>query len=133
MPTQEDLDASVLAELAALRMQVPGVAGCVVAGVDGLLMLYDTTIGTEPHDVAALAAGAHGISRTTGAVLGQGGFSDVTIHNQNGYLTVYAIGDLALLVVIGEGGLNIARLHLEARSVTAKLSGMLKIRPAHHM
>ncbi|WP_436528820.1 roadblock/LC7 domain-containing protein [Actinoplanes sp. HUAS TT8] len=123
----------VLSELARLRMQVPGVLGCVVAGVDGLLMLYDTTTGTEPHDVAALAAGAHGISRTTGAVLGQGGFSDVTIHNQNGYLSVYAIGELALLVVIGDGQLNIARLHLEARPVTNRLSEMLQIRPAHHM
>lgn len=123
----------VLTELARLRVQVPGVLGCVVAGVDGLLMLYDTTNSTEPHDVAALAAGAHGISRTTGAVLGQGGFSDVTIHNQNGYLSVYAIGDLALLVVIGDGQLNIARLHLEARPVTNRLSEMLQIRPAHHM
>lgn len=123
----------VLSELARLRVQVPGVLGCVVAGVDGLLMLYDTTTGTEPHDVAALAAGAHGISRTTGAVLGQGGFSDVTIHNQNGYLTVYAVGELALLVVIGDGQLNIARLHLEARPVTNRLAEMLQIRPAHHM
>ncbi len=123
----------VLSELARLRVQVPGVLGCVVAGVDGLLMLYDTTTGTEPHDVAALAAGAHGISRTTGAVLSQGGFSDVTIHNQNGYLTVYAVGELALLVVIGDGQLNIARLHLEARPVTNRLAEMLQIRPAHHM
>jgi predicted regulator of Ras-like GTPase activity (Roadblock/LC7/MglB family) len=131
MTTTEDQH--VLAELASLRMQVPGVLGCVVAGVDGLLMLYDTTTGTEPHDVAALAAGAHGISRTTGAVLGQGGFSDVTIHNQNGYLSVYAIGELALLVVIGNGQLNIARLHLEARPVTNRLAEKLQIRPAHHM
>ncbi|GAA2885703.1 dynein regulation protein LC7 [Actinoplanes cyaneus] len=123
----------VLTELARLRVQVPGVLGCVVAGVDGLLMLYDTTTGTEPHDVAALAAGAHGISRTTGGVLSQGGFSDVTIHNQNGYLSVYAIGELALLVVIGDGQLNIARLHLEARPVTNRLAEMLQIRPAHHM
>jgi predicted regulator of Ras-like GTPase activity (Roadblock/LC7/MglB family) len=126
-------DQRVLAELAGLRLRVPGVAGCVVAGVDGLLILYDTAVGTEPHDVAALAAGAHGISRTTGAILGQGGFSDVTVHNQNGYLSVYAIGELALLVVIGEAGLNIARLHLEARPVTNRLAEMLQIRPVHHM
>ncbi|MEV6302518.1 roadblock/LC7 domain-containing protein [Actinoplanes sp. NPDC051861] len=120
------------AELAALRHQVPGVLGCVVAGVDGLLILHDTPqSSTEPHDVAALAAGAHGISRTTGAVLGQGGFSEVTIHNQNGYLAVYAIGELALLIVIGDGGLNIARLHLEARPVVARLAGLLQLRTAN--
>ncbi|AEV86651.1 hypothetical protein ACWT_5634 [Actinoplanes sp. SE50] len=98
----------------------------------GLLMFHDTTTGIEPHDVAALAAGAHGISRTTGAVLGQGGFTDVTMHHQNDHLTVYGIGEPAPLVVIGEGGLNIARLHLEARPVTNRLSEILQICPAHH-
>ncbi|WP_328470954.1 roadblock/LC7 domain-containing protein [Actinoplanes sp. NBC_00393] len=119
---------AVYAELAALRYQVPGVLGCVVAGVDGLLVLHDTSTGTEPHDVAALAAGAHGISRTAGAVLQQGGFTEVTIHNQSGYLAVYAIGELALLAVLGDGGLNIARLHLEARTVTARLAELLQLR-----
>jgi predicted regulator of Ras-like GTPase activity (Roadblock/LC7/MglB family) len=121
----------VYAELAHLRYQVPGVLGCVVAGVDGLLILHDQTSGPEPHDVAALAAGAHGISRTTGQILHQGGFADVTIHNQNGYLSVYGIGDLALLAVIGDGGLNIARLHLEARPVTARLATLLQLRTLH--
>ncbi|MEV6347570.1 roadblock/LC7 domain-containing protein [Actinoplanes sp. NPDC051851] len=130
MTAPGDIDQPVYTELAGLRYQVPGVLGCVVAGVDGLLILHDTSTGTEPHDVAALAAGAHGISRTTGAVLGQGTFADVTIHNSNGYLAVYAIGDLALLAVIGEGNLNIARLHLEARPVTARLANILQIRSA---
>ncbi|MGK5680588.1 roadblock/LC7 domain-containing protein [Actinoplanes sp. URMC 104] len=118
---------AVRAELASLRHQVTGVRGCVIAGVDGLLILHDTASGPEPHDIAALAAGAHGISRTCGAALQQGGFQEVTIRNQGGYLSVYAVGELALLAVIGDSGLNIARLHLEARPVTARLAGLLKI------
>jgi len=118
-------------ELAALRHQVPGVRGCVIAGVDGLLILHDTMTGAEPHDVAALAAGAYGISRTTGAVLRQGTFSEVTIRSQDGYLAVYAVGDLALLAVIGDGGLNIARLHLEARPTTQRLGAMLTVGVSH--
>ena len=128
--TSPDTHHPVHAELAALRYQVPGVLGCVVAGVDGLLVLHDTNSKTEPHDVAALAAGAHGISRTTGNVLNQGGFTEVTIHNRNGYLAVYAIGDLALLAVIGDGALNIARLHLEARPVTTRIAELLQLRTA---
>jgi len=119
---------SVRGELAALRHQVSGVNGCVIAGVDGLLILHDTQTSAEPHDIAALAAGAHGISRTCGAALQQGAFSEVTIRNQGGYLAVYAVGELALLAVIGDSGLNIARLHLEARPVTARLAAMLQIR-----
>jgi predicted regulator of Ras-like GTPase activity (Roadblock/LC7/MglB family) len=118
---------AVRGELAALRHQVTGVSGCVIAGVDGLLILHDTMTAAEPNDIAALAAGAHGISRTCGAALQQGAFSEVTIRNQGGYLAVYAVGDLALLAVIGDSGLNIARLHLEARPVTARLTVMLSI------
>ena len=118
----------VRAELAALRHQVTGVRGCVITGVDGLLILHDTVSSTEPHDIAALAAGAHGISRTCGAALQQGTFQEVTIRNKGGYLAVYAIGELALLAVIGDSGLNIARLHLEARPVTARLASLLQIR-----
>ncbi|WP_239133145.1 roadblock/LC7 domain-containing protein [Paractinoplanes durhamensis] len=118
-------------EMAGLRHQVIGVRGCVIAGVDGLLILNEPTIGVEPHDVAALAAGAYGLSRTTGGVLGQGSFSEVTIRSQNGYLAVYAVGELALLAVIGDSGSNIARLHLEARPVTQRLADMLTIDASH--
>ena len=122
---------AVRAELAALRHQVTGVQGCVVAGVDGLLILHDSIVGHEPHDIAALAAGAHGISRTCGAALRQGGFQECTIRNQHGSLAIYAAGTLALLAVIGDESLNIARLHLEARQTTARLAPMLEIRTAH--
>jgi predicted regulator of Ras-like GTPase activity (Roadblock/LC7/MglB family) len=118
---------SVRAELAALRHQVTGVRGCVVAGVDGLLILHDTFPDAEPHDIAALAAGAHGISRTCGAALRQGDFRECTIHNQTGYLAIYAVGQLALLAVVGDSGLNIARLHLEARQATTRLDLLLTI------
>ncbi len=123
---------AIRAELALLRHQVTGVRGCVIAGVDGLLVLHDTVSGPEPHDIAALAAGAHGISRTCGAALQQGGFQEVTIRNEGGYLSVYAIGDLALMAVIGDSGLNIARLHLEARPVTARLAKLLNIQTVDH-
>ena len=121
---------AVRAELAALRHQVPGVQGCVIAGVDGLLILHDTLAGPEPHDIAALAAGAHGISRTCGAALRQGGFQECTIRSQHGYLAIYAVGDLALMAVLGDEGLNIARLHLEARQSTTRLVALMQIQSA---
>ncbi|XVU26034.1 roadblock/LC7 domain-containing protein [Actinoplanes sp. CA-054009] len=128
---QTDPYQAVRGEMAALRHQVTGVRGCVIAGVDGLLILHDTVSSTEPHDIAALAAGAHGISRTCGAALGQGAFQEVTIRNTGGYLSVYAIGELALLAVIGDSGLNIARLHLEARPVTTRLARLLNVQTSH--
>ena len=126
--SSSDQQQAVRAELAALRHQVTGVTGGVIAGVDGLLILHDTMTGTEPHDLAALAAGAHGISRTCGSALGQGGFHECTIHNEKGYLVVYAVGGLALLAVLGDDRLNVARLHLEARRITGRLAEMLDIK-----
>ncbi|GLY04449.1 MULTISPECIES: roadblock/LC7 domain-containing protein [Actinoplanes] len=115
-------------EMASLRQQVPGVLGTVLGGVDGLLVLDDVLEGVRPHDIAALAAGAHGISRTCGNALGQGQFSEVTIRNLGGSLAVYAVGELALLAVIGDGTLNVARLHIEARPVIGRIAALLQIR-----
>jgi predicted regulator of Ras-like GTPase activity (Roadblock/LC7/MglB family) len=114
-------------ELSGLRHQVVGVTGCIIAGVDGLLILHDSRSPGEPHDVAAMAAAAHGISRTCGGALGQGAFQEVTIRNREGCLAVYGIGDLALLAVVGDGMVNIARLHMEARPVLGRLAQMLDL------
>jgi predicted regulator of Ras-like GTPase activity (Roadblock/LC7/MglB family) len=124
---------AVRGELAALRHQVAGVRGCVIAGVDGLLVLHDSVSGAEPHDVAALAAAAHGVSRTCGAVLDHGTFREVTIRNRDGYLAIYALDELNLLAVIGDGGLNIARLHLEVRAAVDHLAATLEAGTVRHV
>jgi predicted regulator of Ras-like GTPase activity (Roadblock/LC7/MglB family) len=112
-------------ELASLRHAVTGVLGCVIAGVDGLMLLTDLNNGADPHDLAALAAATFGVGRQTGVALRQGAFRESTIHSQRGYFAVYAINDRALLAVLGGEGMNIARLHLEARAVTSRLNTML--------
>ncbi|GAA1645819.1 roadblock/LC7 domain-containing protein [Actinoplanes couchii] len=121
-----DPQRSLRQELAGLRHQVAGVTSCIIAGVDGLLVLFDSRSDHEPHDVAAMAAAAHGISRTCGSALNQGGFQEVTIRNQQGCLAVYGIGDLSLLAVVGDGTVNVARLHLEARPVLGRLAVLLE-------
>jgi predicted regulator of Ras-like GTPase activity (Roadblock/LC7/MglB family) len=117
---------AILNELAELRNTVTGVQGCVIAGVDGLLIMYDTGGGPEPHDLAALAAAAVGVARQTGLSLRQGGFSSSTIHSHRGYFTVYAVGDTALLAVVGDQGMNVARLHLEARTLAPRIAALLR-------
>jgi uncharacterized protein len=118
----------VLAELARLRELVSGVQGCVIAGVDGLLVLHDLGNGPEPHDLAALAATTFGVGRQCGLALRHGPFRESTLRSTNGYFTVYAISDTALLAVLGDERLNVARLHLEARLVTAKLAQLTNIK-----
>ena len=115
------------AELAALKQSVSGVIGSVIAGVDGLLILHDLSGSQEPHDLAALAATTYGLGRQTGMALRQGAFRESTIRSHKGYFSVYAVSDAALLAVLGGEGLNIARLHLEARAVTERLVSMLDV------
>nr|MDT0660780.1 roadblock/LC7 domain-containing protein [Micromonospora sp. DSM 115978] len=126
-PGGPDNTKAAYAELASLRHAVTGVLGCVIAGVDGLMLLTDLTTGPDPHDLAALAAATFGVGRQTGVALRQGAFRESTIHSQRGYFSIYAINDRALLAVLGGEGMNIARLHLEARSVTTRLHTMLEV------
>jgi predicted regulator of Ras-like GTPase activity (Roadblock/LC7/MglB family) len=124
--SHQDTAKAILKELEALRERVTGVRGCVIAGVDGMLILYDLGGGPEPHDLAALAAASVGVGRQTGLALRHGGFRETTIHSHRGYFAVYAIGETALLAVVGDDGVNVARLHLEARTVTPHLAAMLR-------
>jgi uncharacterized protein len=113
-------------ELASLRERIPGVRGCIVVGVDGLLLFQDGTTGQDPHDLAALAAAAFGIGRQTGAVLKQGPHRDTTIHSDHGYYAIYSVNDSTLLGFIGESGLNLARLHMEFRASAERIDQALR-------
>ena len=117
----------VLAELARLRELVGGVKGCVVAGVDGLLILHDLDKTPEPHDLAALAAATAGVGRQSGLALRHGPFRESTLRSHRGYFTVYAIGETTLLAVVGDERMNVARLHLEARLVIDRLAELINV------
>jgi predicted regulator of Ras-like GTPase activity (Roadblock/LC7/MglB family) len=120
-------DPAAYTELAGLRERVPGVRGCVIASTDGMLVIHDLGAGPEPYDLAALASSAFGVGRQCGFALGQGPFHESTIRSHNGYFTVYAVGKVALLAVLGDDGLNVARLHLEARPVAERLVDLLRV------
>ncbi|UWP87243.1 roadblock/LC7 domain-containing protein [Dactylosporangium fulvum] len=117
--------AAVRAQLTDLRLRVPGVRGSVLAGVDGLLITHDLATGGEPHDLAALAATTFGLGRQSALVLGQSPFRDATMRSQGGYFTVYAVDTDRLMAVLGDDGLNVARLHLEARPTAQHLADLL--------
>ncbi|WP_320066865.1 roadblock/LC7 domain-containing protein [Micromonospora sp. RTGN7] len=111
--------------LAELRVQIPGVHGCVLGGVDGLMITHNLQTDVDPNDLAALAATTYGLGRQVGLRLGQGDFQQSTVRNANGYLSVYAVSTQALLAVVGEDTINVARLHLHAPSVAERLAALL--------
>ncbi|WP_329012670.1 roadblock/LC7 domain-containing protein [Micromonospora rifamycinica] len=112
-------------ELAELRHQIPGVHGCVLGGVDGLLITHNLQNEVDPDDLAALTATTFGLGRQVGMRLGQGEFQQSTVRNQEGYLSVYAVSEQALLAVVGTDAVNVARLHLHAPAVASRLAVLL--------
>ncbi len=121
----EGVRGALLAELTGLQQRVAGLRVWVVGGMDGLLFLHSGRGGAEPHDLAALAAAALGVGRQTGMSLRQGAFRECTIHSERGYFSVYALGDSTLLALAGDDGINVARLHLEVRTLAPRLVAIL--------
>lgn len=114
----------VLAELRALREQVAGVTEASVAAVDGLLVTADTE-GGRPEALAALAAATLGLGKRAGREVGMGKLREVVIRCGGGHIVVYAIRDEALLVVLGDEGLDVARLHVASRATVERLGVLL--------
>jgi uncharacterized protein len=116
----------VLAELAALREQVAGVTNSAVASVDGMLVTHDAG-DVRPEVLAAMAAAALGLGKSTGAEVGMGELREVTTRCAGGHIVVYAIRQSYLLVVLGDEGLDITRLHLYTRPAVTRLGDLLSV------
>jgi predicted regulator of Ras-like GTPase activity (Roadblock/LC7/MglB family) len=55
----------------------------------------------------------------------QGTLRQTIVYSSGGYMAVYAIDPMALIVVLGDEGLNIARLHLQARPAIERIASIL--------
>ncbi|MFG2004539.1 roadblock/LC7 domain-containing protein [Spirillospora sp. NPDC048911] len=125
MPSTGASTETVLAELHTLRDKVTGLTDSAVASVDGILIASDTDE-VRPDVLAALAAAALGLGKSTGKEVGMGELREVVTRCQSGHIVVYAIGDSGLLVILGDEGLDITRLHLESRPAVVRLREALR-------
>jgi uncharacterized protein len=114
----------VLAELVALREQVSGVTNSAVASVDGLLIAEDAS-DVRPEVLAAMAAVSLGLGKSTGAEVGMGELREVVTRCEGGHIVVYAVRQTSLLVVLGDEGLDVNRLHLYSRPAVTRLGELL--------
>ncbi|HTI22281.1 MAG TPA: roadblock/LC7 domain-containing protein [Kutzneria sp.] len=123
---RKNVDYDALAvELRKLRETVAGVTDTVIAAVDGIPIISDVADNVDPLNISALAAANLGIARQAAEVTRQGTLHQTVVFNSGGYMAVYAIGRIALLVVLGDGGLNLGRLLYETRSVTDRIASIL--------
>lgn len=112
-------------ELRNLRENVAGVTDTVLAAVDGIPIIADAADDIDPAKVSALAAADLGIARQAAEITGKGTLNQTVVFGSEGYMAVYAIGRLALMVVLGDKGLNIGRLLFEARPVIERIGSIL--------
>ncbi|SFQ97500.1 hypothetical protein SAMN04488564_101459 [Lentzea waywayandensis] len=113
------------AELHGLRERVAGITDTLIAANDGVLILADMSEGIDTEVISALAAADLGIARRTSEIAGHGAFRQAVVHSSGGYMAVYAVGSLALMVVLGDEGLNVARLHQESQPALERINSIL--------
>ncbi|MFI7012086.1 roadblock/LC7 domain-containing protein [Streptomyces sp. NPDC050145] len=117
-------EAELLAEIHRLRVHVPQVTGALAASVDGLVLAHDTP-GVEAEGVAALTAAALGVALRLTDATGQGGFRELLVRGESGYVATYAAGDSAVLTLLAGDRVNVGRLHLEGRRAGARIGELV--------
>ena len=112
-------------EMRGLREQVTGITDTAVAAADGLLIAADTADSIDPEGLAALAAAGLGLARRTVGATGRGSLRRTVAYGNRGCAAVYAVGDTALMVVLGDEGLDVERLHLESQPMLSRIGAIL--------
>ncbi|MFE0460150.1 roadblock/LC7 domain-containing protein [Kitasatospora sp. NPDC058965] len=120
-----DRNDRLTAEVRALRERVVGVTDVVVASADGLLITADTGDAESADSLAALTAAALGVARRAGSLTGKGLLHHTTARYTDGFLVAQAVGEMALLGVLGDAGLDVRRLHLEAQRSADRIGDLL--------
>ncbi len=117
-------DDALLTEMRALRDRVIGVTDTALASRDGLIIRADTA-DLDPDNMAALAAASLGLAQRIAAEVGKGVLRQAVTRSSGGYIAVYAVGPKALLVVVGDVGLDSVRLDREAMASVETIESLL--------
>lgn len=117
-------EAEVLGELRRLRARLPQLTGALAASVDGLVLAHDTVDGAA-ESVAALTAAALGVGRRLTESTGRGGFRELLVRGEDGYVATYAAGGSAVLTLLTGPRVNVGRLHLEARRSSVRIGELV--------
>jgi uncharacterized protein len=105
---------ALLAEMRGLQEKVSGITGTAVATLDGLIVREDTG-GVNPDNLAALAAAWLSLAQRMSNEVGQGALREATTRSSGGSVTIFSVGSRAVLVLIGDEGLDTTRLRRESQ------------------
>lgn len=111
----------ILKSLESLRAAVPELNGVLLASMEGLPIAHAFTNGEDPKRVAAMAAAGASIGKKLTDNLHSGSLSEISISGENGQIFLYAIGNKAVLAVLGPNLVNAGLIHLEARQIAGDI------------
>jgi predicted regulator of Ras-like GTPase activity (Roadblock/LC7/MglB family) len=115
---------ALLAEMRALQEKVTGITGTAVASRDGLIVREDTG-GVNPDNLAALSATWLALAQRMSNEVGQGTLREAMTRSSGGFVTIYAIGAQAVLVVMGDEGLDTVKLHRESQAALDAIRSLI--------
>ncbi|MET7680569.1 roadblock/LC7 domain-containing protein [Streptomyces sp. NPDC005423] len=113
----------LVAILTSLRDEVMGVSESVLSTGDGLLVAADADA-VHPESIAALAAATLGLGRRMAEQTKAGSLREVVIRCSGGHVINLAVGDRALLTILGDDGLDLPSLQ---RALPAAVEQLAKI------
>ncbi|MCX4767140.1 roadblock/LC7 domain-containing protein [Streptomyces sp. NBC_01275] len=111
--------------LTALREGVMGVNETVISTVDGLLVAADVDA-VHPESIAALSAATHSLALRMAHEAGGTGLREVATRSADRHVVVQAINARALLTVLGDDGLDLARLQRDIHTTIEQLAKILE-------
>jgi uncharacterized protein len=110
--------------LTTLRDEVMGVSESVLSTGDGLLVAADAD-GVHPESIAALAAATLGLGRRMAEQTKAGPLREVVIRCSGGQVINLAVGERALLTILGDDGLDLAALQRVLPAAVEQLAKIL--------
>ncbi|MFE9258739.1 roadblock/LC7 domain-containing protein [Streptomyces sp. NPDC006879] len=112
-------------EMRALRDRVVGITDVVVASADGLLITAEADDTVDGECLAALAAASLSIARRAGTATGKGPVGHTVARFSDGYMVTQAVGDMALMAVLGDSGMDLKRFHAESQASADRIGLLL--------
>ncbi|HOO96628.1 MAG TPA: roadblock/LC7 domain-containing protein [Caldisericia bacterium] len=122
MPSVSEQLQAILGRLTA---NVSGVQKAIVGSSDGLI-LASTSMSESDERMSAMCASLLSIGRRTSQTMEKPDLNDITIRTDEGYITLFAVGSEAVLVVSTSAEQkNLGMLYLEGKQATAAMYKVL--------
>jgi predicted regulator of Ras-like GTPase activity (Roadblock/LC7/MglB family) len=103
---------------------VAGITGTAIASRDGLIVREDTG-GVNPDNLAALAATWLSLAQRMSTEVSHGLLREAMTRSSAGCVAIYAVGARAVLVLIGDEGLDITSLRRDSRGAVDTITKLL--------